>query len=89
MVERCLYTGGEGGHAQKLSHSLTAHAQLGGDFGWAASLLDISKMTCSYVWVTSIVNTLASRHRVTFKEGTTVNKQPTDSNGHDVGKSLC
>ena len=41
------------------------------------------------VWVTNIVNTLASRHRVTFKEGTTVNKQPTDSNGHDVGKSLC
>ena len=41
------------------------------------------------VWVTNIVNTLASRHRVTFKEGTNVNKQPTDSNGHDVGKSLC
>src|SRR2546429_373014 len=41
------------------------------------------------VWVTNIVNTLASRHRVTFKEGTNVTKQPTDSNGHDVGKPRC
>src|SRR3989440_11252910 len=37
------------------------------------------RMTCIIVWVTNIVNTLASRHRVTFKEGTNVNKQPTDS----------
>src|SRR6266513_3264844 len=42
-----------------------------------------------HVWLPNIVNRSVSHHRVTFKEGNTVNKQPSDSNGHDVGKSLC
>ena len=46
-LERCLYTGGEGGHAHILSYPLAAHVPLGGNLGLAVSLLGISKMTCS------------------------------------------